>query len=416
MASVLGQPLAAQTMTQKVVVRSDAAVARARQWVTAVLRHQPGAADRDVEEVAPWDSAVLAGITVDVHAIRRLIRDERASGFVMPSGGGNVPPPLVYSSEQLEMLRGAARDVRRAGVDENDLLARGLLLHTDIALLGRGAGTVLYFADGQERGVERGGDHWALARALASFLDERSGRQPDVRLWYRATLTALAAADLWNARHADAAAAQFPDDAELLFLAGSHHESLAAPRVQASLAGIRLPRDLVIHIGSPAEELRLAASLLKRALDRDPAHAEARIHYGRVLTLLDRSGEATTHLHRAVAEAAEPEQRYYAQLFLGAVLEATNRRAEAQTAYERAAALFPHAQAPYLALSQLAARYGDRGAAARAIEPLLALGAGEAERQDPWWLYARSTARHAERLMTQASQRLATTHGATNRR
>jgi hypothetical protein len=81
-----------------------------------------------------------------------------------------------------------------------------------------------------------------------------------------------------------------------------------------------------------------------------------------------------------------------------------------------AAALFPRAQTPYLALSQLAARYGDRGAAARAIEPLLALGAEEAERQDPWWIYARSTGRDAERLLTQASERLATTHGMTNTR
>jgi predicted Zn-dependent protease len=206
--------------------------------------------------------------------------------------------------------------------------------------------------------------------------------------------------------------AQFPDDAELLFLVGSLHETLASPRVQASAVGVRLPPNLTIRIGSSGEELRLAASLLKRVVDRNPAHTEGLVHYGRVLILTDRAGDAVTYLRHAAAEAQEREQRYYAQLFLGAALETMNQRREAQSAYEAAAALFPLAQSPCLALSQLAARHGDRGEALRAVEPLMALPREEAEREDPWWNYARSTGRDAERLMMEVRERLATRHGA----
>jgi tetratricopeptide (TPR) repeat protein len=154
--------------------------------------------------------------------------------------------------------------------------------------------------------------------------------------------------------------------------------------VQASLSSVRLPGNTTFRVQSPHDELRLAEALLKRALDREPTFIEARIRYGRVLTLLDRPQDAVKELRRAAGEAREPLLDYFAQLFLGAASEAADRRDDARRAYERAAALVPQAQSPRLSLSQLAAREGDHGAALRALEPMLALLAEVDDRIDPW--------------------------------
>ena len=69
-------------------------------------------------------------------------------------------------------------------------------------------------------------------------------------------------------------------------------------------------------------------------------------------------------------------------------------------AYEQASRLFPMAQSPLLALSQLARRYGDRNGALRAIERLFALPGEERDaHDDPWWWYYVAQARDAEDLL-----------------
>ena len=86
-------------------------------------------------------------------------------------------------------------------------------------------------------------------------------------------------------------------------------------------------------------------------LDREPMFVEARIRYGRILTLLDRADDAVKELRRAAAGAGDPLLDYFAQLFLA-------RRRKPRTggmmpaARERAAALAPEAQSPRLSLSQ----------------------------------------------------------------
>jgi predicted Zn-dependent protease len=149
----------------------------------------------------------------------------------------------------------------------------------------------------------------------------------------------MEASDRWSVTPAAEAVAHFPDDAELLFLAGCLHEALEAPRVQASLAGARVPSDTSFHVQPPHDELRLAEALLKRAFDRAPTFVEARIRYGRALTLLDRPDDAVKELRRAADDAGDPVLGYFAHLLLGAASEAANRRDDARRAYERATAL-----------------------------------------------------------------------------
>jgi hypothetical protein len=78
---------------------------------------------------------------------------------------------------------------------------------------------------------------------------------------------------------------------------------------------------------------------------------------------------------------------YWALLFLGKQDEMLGNRDRARLSYERASALFPRAQSPRLALSQLARRTGDRRAAQRQLAALAGLPADEQQREDPWWDY-----------------------------
>ena len=78
---------------------------------------------------------------------------------------------------------------------------------------------------------------------------------------------------------------------------------------------------------------------------------------------------------------------YFAELFLGAEEMALGNDATARTRFERAAAVYPHAQSPHLALSQLARRAGDRAGAQRELQILAELPRNDRQREDPWWDY-----------------------------
>ena len=71
----------------------------------------------------------------------------------------------------------------------------------------------------------------------------------------------------------------------------------------------------------------------------------------------------------------------------------------ARRALERAAALYPEAQTPLVALSELAVRRGDRSAAAAALQGLVAGSADRSPGSDPWWAYDVSYARDADALL-----------------
>jgi tetratricopeptide (TPR) repeat protein len=138
----------------------------------------------------------------------------------------------------------------------------------------------------------------------------------------------------------------------------------------------------------------LAQGFLKKAVAADPNAAEARLHFGRVLGLLGRHQEAAAELSQALDAIDDPANEYYASLFLGREEEALGRYDAARRAYERAASLYPGAQSPHLALSQLAWHGADRGGALKALREALA-----ATDDDPWWTYAVVHARQADALL-----------------
>jgi hypothetical protein len=67
--------------------------------------------------------------------------------------------------------------------------------------------------------------------------------------------------------------------------------------------------------------------------------------------------------------------------------EARGDHAASRAAFLGASALYPNAQSPRLALSQIARRTGDRAAAQRELQFIAALPDDERRREDPWWLY-----------------------------
>jgi hypothetical protein len=90
---------------------------------------------------------------------------------------------------------------------------------------------------------------------------------------------------------------------------------------------------------------------------------------------------------------------YDGELFLGAAEEALGNYAASRVAFERASTLYPTAQSPLLALSELARRRGDRAGALGALRQVFALPAIESDRIDPWWKYQVAQARNADQLL-----------------
>jgi tetratricopeptide (TPR) repeat protein len=215
-----------------------------------------------------------------------------------------------------------------------------------------------------------------------------------VRLWYVAT-SAYGQRHERHVRQEERAVELFPHDAEVLFLAGSLHETFASPRMQRLARSLRLPAGVTHGIGSEEAELRQAEQRLRRAVESRPAFTEARIRLGRVLHLRGRPEPAVRELERALAGLSAGRARgaddgllaYYAEMFLGAAQEARGRLDRARSAYTRAAALYPDAPSPRLALSRLALSANDRTAALEALGQALRPPAEGEARDDPLWRY-----------------------------
>jgi tetratricopeptide (TPR) repeat protein len=136
-----------------------------------------------------------------------------------------------------------------------------------------------------------------------------------------------------------------------------------------------------------AINLEQAFLAYREAVGLDRRAAEARVRLGRVECVRGSCGSGMRNLRAGGEASADPVVKYYAAMFLGQAEEARGRHDEARLEYERAAALFPTAQSPLLALSALARRTGDGQAADRAAERLWSLPVAGDDRRDPWWEY-----------------------------
>jgi tetratricopeptide (TPR) repeat protein len=333
---------------------------RFKEWLAAIDAHQPRDPGKDAVFVSTWEGRELDAV--------------------------------------IATAKRYARQVAKEDPDKaNQMLLRGAALHADIARLipddmrRRSDRQLVVYAvkDGRYEGVLYPSIHWQLGRSLLDAIVPEPAAHPGVRTWYRETsedllrLRSLVEAQQHLARGLQI----FPRDGLLLFYTGALHERYSSAQLQAGSASLDDANRGVSAIGSTHAELMRAERFFREALTYEPEHIEARLRHGSVLSELGHHDEALGELKRVVQAAPKRDLLYFAHLFIARSLEALGRNDDALLALEAAAALYPNAQTPRLAMSQIARRMGNRGAARMQLELLAGLPDVERQREDPWWNY-----------------------------
>lgn len=385
-------------------------------WLDAVDRHRPGEFDASVILVSAWSAHDIRAVWLEVQVLLLVMEGNSANNVAVPRGSARHR--ILYSKAEADAF---GRIAKARGLYDgiNALVTRGALLHTDVAVLvgptlepvqaASSIGPHRLLArveDGEQRAIGQSGPHWDFARTLLDAAKPRPTEIVFVQRWYQSALSYHIDRELYDKLVFQRAQELFPDDADIAFQIGCLHEALAGAVVQHSLRSLTLPYGARLDIQSADSELEQAVASFRKALQRNPDLAEARVHLGRVLGLRGRHAEAAEELRRASSAIEEPALLYYANLFLGADEEALARRSEARAAYERALTLYPDAQAARIALSQLARGDGRRADALRLVRDILNSPPDEIGIGDPWWRYYRDAGRHAEAMLDDLRKRL----------
>jgi tetratricopeptide (TPR) repeat protein len=381
-----------------------AGIERLRDWLAAIERHEPGKVDEPALAISLWSRFELDAAMADLRALL-----DRASGMVSRNQRSGDAATTTTGSGPLTLadvkdLLGLTDDELRRR-DPTRIVKRAAVLHADLAVFvsvgllvdhSRGYSTFLV-DDGRRVGSDTRCYHWDFGRTLLDSVKPDPGRDAIVQLWYWASSAFMThRGDLAGLEpHTEHARRLLPTSAVPQFFTGVLHETFASPRIQAAIRGT------TTEIGSDESESRKAERYFRKTIALDPAFVEARLRLGRTLAAAGRHADAAAELQAVASATDDPVLQYHANLSLGREEQALGHRDAARSAFERAAALYPRAQSPYLALSQLSRRYGDKAGARRALQPVLDLPARESEREDPWWDYHISAGRHADVLLTQ---------------
>jgi tetratricopeptide (TPR) repeat protein len=433
----------------------DARVARVERWLKAVLHHKPGEPDGPATEVNGWSNSEMRRLWIDINVLVKLIRSPKATSFSLRAEGQSRAQDIYYAPADLRRLQvlacGAGGQVgsgalfdnprcldmlafnqldeelrefaRRARIskengDDNYMLRRGAVLEGDVVMLLPGKSEPIAtsggpapdrfrmnLTDGQGTAFKQMAIHWELARMLLDYVKPigvdhaAPGRDEMVRDWYRATAAWMQDREDYESAHLDRAREILPTDPVILFLSGTQSEVFAAPHIQSAVHSAVAPSGTRFEIESDRSELHKAEGFYRRALTADRSLPQLQLHLGHVLLLLERESDAARCLRDALEHEEIPLLRYYGALFLGAAEERLGHGDAARQAYSDAAALYPNAQSPHIALSALARRHGDRATAQREMQIVFELKHGEAPPDDPWWTYYKSHARNTGDLL-----------------
>jgi len=436
---------------------ADVRMQRLERWLDAVFQHNPGLIDDRIADIGKLSDVDLQILLVDATTIVRIIRTPSLAtshagiSMTLPGAQRQTPRPARYAPTEVtrlkqlacaiggladsapcEWTRPAITDDRvlaslasrataiRDDLNANFIVRRGGLLHSDVAMFGLAVphemglspsqqSVRMSISDGHQAGLISADLHWEVARQLIDLVAAPGTMKPApggdamVRRWYVATSTWLQHDGHYDNIHIARGREIFPDDPDLLLLAGALHESYASPAIQTAVRSAVLPTGIKLGVESERTEIKDAERFLRRATELKSDFAEAQIRLGHVLALMGRDAEAAEHLRTGLAATDEKLLQYYGSLFLGAVEERLAHDDASKAAYERAAVLFPDAQSPLLGLSEVARHQGHRDEAQRQIEKVYALGRGSRD-DEPWWTYTYAQGRHADELLEQVQQ------------
>jgi tetratricopeptide (TPR) repeat protein len=362
-------------------------LARLLGWLEAVHVHTPGCGDPAAIEVGRWSKSELETLLRDVRELVKFLQrtvDERAEY----TGRGSMQRDqlifFVYDRRfTLDELQ--RHFYGNEPLSANDMLQRGAVLHADIATFVPGnLGGDPLVGDGARRGWRPASTQWEIGRQLLDSITPAPSGDADALLWYRAVSAHLFRdgnlAELVS--HLSRARQVFPADPAILFDSAYLHQELSSPAIQASVQQLRADA-VSVRVGSRRSELERAERFFRDGLLLAPADADARVKLGHTLGELGRHAEAAAELRKAIEANPDRQRLYLATLILGREEEALGRRDEARRRYDQAADLYPRAQSPRLALGRLARQTGDRAAAQRSLQSLVAVA--DIDASDPWW-------------------------------
>jgi len=394
---VLGTAVFSQDAEQ-----TNPSLTRVLRWLDDVQLHTPGYGDPPATEVGSWSRSQLDTLVGDIRRLAGFRRRARDSGL------GRLATLDLYGR------RLTREDVEKM-FDGNRTLIRGAVLHADIAILvddlskrtpAYNDGGTLIFEDGRRRsGVQYETAHWQIGRLLLDAITPSPAGNASALLWYRAT-SAFLLRDRYLGEapdHLNRALQIFPDDPSLLLDNGYLNEKFSSAAIQVAVQEMRATGGNPA-VGSRRAQLERAERSFRQVLRIEPRQADARLRLGHTLGELGEHEEAAAELRQAFAANLKGNQLYFAELFLGREEEALGYRADAKRHFENAAELYPKAQSPRLALSQLARRSGDRAGAIRALQGVTSLRStplNDAARMDPWWEYYEAHGDDTEPLLEQ---------------
>ena len=375
----------------------DPALVRLLQWLDNVRLHTPGDADLAVTEVGNWWQADFPALMGDLRRLSAFLQRAR--------GRTSGPSPTI----QLYNRRFTLVEIETI-FHGNDTLRSGAVLHADIAVLGgddlrrRGntAADSSFFVvnDGRGGGIRHESAHWQIGRAVLDSITPSPANDPGALLWYRAASSYLLHEGHLGEVRAHLATARriFPNDPFFLLDSAYLHQDFSSVSLQAAAQDLRAAGSNPA-VESRRMELERAERFFRQTLAVDPGQTDARVRLGHTLGEIGRHDEAAIELRRAIDARLNGPLLYFAELFLGHEEQALGRSDAAKRHYENAAELYPKAQSPWLALSQLSRQSGDRLGALRALKGVTALPPDEFYRWDPWWGYYNSHQDDSERLL-----------------
>lgn len=406
-----------------------------KQWLQAVDAHEAGDFDVPAQAIAALSDDKIAGIVADLQALFQIYRKQLAEergpqkfGFGVKIGRSSYNSVSLKAEDKTQLTLKTLDDLLGVKSEKeflarfNEILRRGALLHTDIAFLGTptplqdvrdrghddGLPVVLHGQDGAFSNLRGPLAHLAACRELLDRIDPDPRADTAVAAWYYATLAVLegqlAMGDAFPiVTHASEL---FPQDPRILFYVGVMHEAQANEEFQGTAVNARA-MDYAVMVGTEKEELQIALTVFRTAVQLDPRSSEIRLHLGRVTGLLGDHETALRELAVARVGLDERALQYDASLFESAQHEALGSWDAARSDLTRGLELYPDAQSALIGLSRLQLRMGDVVGAMAPLDKLFSKTHDDPARDDPWWTYFVSHARDAEDLLSEARLELA---------